>query len=319
MVPSGRKSLASGGLAGLAAEALRFHAAADSPNTRRAYAIAWRDFEKWCRSHRVEPLPASPATVAAFLTDCARRMKVSSIELRRAAIARAHRDAKLLSPTENPEIRRLLRGIRREKRVAPSRARPLMTRDVRSIVAKLPGSLIGLRDRALCLLGFAGALRRSELVALDVSDLEFQRDGIIVTLRRSKTDQEGAGMTRGVPFGGNPETCPVRAVRDWLDHSASTSGPVFRAISKGGRLGPTRLSDRAVSLILKRRAAAAGLDADRISGHSLRAGFATQAAENEVPEAEIQRQTGHRSIAVLRSYVRHGTIFTRNAAARLGL
>jgi integrase len=177
----------------------------------------------------------------------------------------------------------------------------------------------GCRDRALLLLGFAGALRRSELVGLDLADVTEGTDGLTVHLRRSKTDQEGTGRTVGIPFWSNPVTCPVRAWRDWLEVSSITEGPAFRPVDRHGRIGPTRLSAPAVALVLKRHAARAGLDPGEVAGHSLRAGLATSAASAGVPERVIAEQTGHRGTAMLRRYIREGSLFRANAASTVGL
>ena len=187
------------------------------------------------------------------------------------------------------------------------------------MVAGLPEGLLGIRDRALLLVGFAGAFRRSELVGLDIADLDFNHDGLTVTLRRSKTDQEGEGRKVGLPYGSNPSTCPVRSLQAWIEASAIEAGPVFRSVNRHGRLQPDRLSDKAVALVVKRRAEAAGLDPSRYAGHSLRAGLATAAANAGVSERAIMAQTGHRSVQMVRRYIRDGSLFRENAAAKVGL
>jgi integrase len=179
--------------------------------------------------------------------------------------------------------------------------------------------LAGCRDRALLLLGFAGALRRSELVGLDVADLTEGTDGLRVRLQRSKTDQEGVGRTVGIPYGSNPVTCPVRAWLAWLEVSGITEGAAFRPVDRHGRIGTTRLSGQAVALVLKRHAARAGLDPGEMAGHSLRAGLATSAAAAGVPERVIAEQTGHKGTAMLRRYIREGSLFRENAASAVGL
>jgi integrase len=187
------------------------------------------------------------------------------------------------------------------------------------MVAALPSGLLGTRDRALLLIGFAGAFRRSELVSINYEDCLFTRAGLIITIRRSKTDQQGLGRQIGIPYGAAAGTCPVRATEKWLRSSGITEGPVFRAITRHARIRHGRLSGFAVSLVVKRYAAAAGLDASRYSGHSLRAGFATSAAIVGASERSIMNQTGHRSLTMLRRYIRDGSLFHENAAAKLGL
>ena len=210
-------------------------------------------------------------------------------------------------------------GIRRTKGTAQRGKAPAVTSVVRAMVEGAPDRLLGLRDRALLLLGFAGAFWRSELVALDVEDLEFTAAGLVVTQRRSKTDQEGEGRKVGIPYGANPDTCPVRAVREWLDEAAVTLGPVFRSVNRHGQVQPGRLSDKAVALVVKRHAPAAGVDPARYAGHSLRAGLATAAAAAGASERSIMNQTGHRSLPTLRRYIRDGQLFRDNAAAAAGL
>ena len=179
--------------------------------------------------------------------------------------------------------------------------------------------LIGARDRALVLLGFASAFRRSELVDLDVEDCAFGKDGLTVTLRRSKTDQDSAGRKIGIPYGANPETCPVRVVQSWLEQAGITTGPLFRSISRHGHVQPGRLSGIDVARTVKKLAERAGLDPAKYAGHSLRAGHATSAAIAGASERSIMNQTGHRSVQMVRRYIRDGNLFRENSAGKLGL
>lgn len=188
------------------------------------------------------------------------------------------------------------------------------------MVAALPEDLLGARDRALLLVGFAGAFRRSELVGLDLSDLEWRSEGVVITLRRSKTDQEGAGNRKGLAFGRHPETCPVRALSTWLEAASIVEGPIFRGVNRHGELLPGRLTDRQVARMVKKRAAEAGIaHTEALAGHSLRAGLATSAAMAGVSERDIMRQTGHRSVGMVRRYIREGELFRGNASASVGL
>jgi integrase len=181
----------------------------------------------------------------------------------------------------------------------------------------LPAGLVGIRDRGILLIGFAGAFRRSELVGLNIDDLEFVEDGARLTNRRSKTDQEGAGEVVGISRGVN--LCPIQALRVWLSASTIRSGAIFRSVTRHGRVQPDRLTDQVVALVVKRYSAAAGLDPAMYSGHSLRAGLVTQAALNGVPEYAIMQQTRHKSAEMLRRYIRDANVFRDNASARLGL
>ncbi len=195
-----------------------------------------------------------------------------------------------------------------------------LTDDIRAMLEATDVGLIGVRDRALILLGFAGAFRRSRLVSLDVEDCGFGKDGLTVTLRRSKTDQDGQGRKIGVPYGSNPETCPVRVLQTWLEQvCAPTSGPVFRSINRHGQVPPKRLSAADVARIVKKLAERVGLDATKYAGHSLRAGHATSAAIAGASERSIMNQTGHRSVQMVRRYIREGSLFRDNSGGKLGL
>jgi integrase len=203
--------------------------------------------------------------------------------------------------------------------VAQTGKAALLTDALRSLMRIIPDSLLGKRDAALLLLGFSGAFRRSELVALNVADIESCEDGVKVTLRRSKTDQEGQGRVVGIPHGSNPQLCPVRALQRWLDAAGISEGPLFRSVDRHGNVGVSALTDQVVATVAKRYCAGAGLDPTLFAGHSLRAGMATQSAINGASERSIQKQTGHKSLAMLRRYIRDGELFRDNAAGRLGL
>jgi integrase len=216
-------------------------------------------------------------------------------------------------------VRRTHAGIRRSIGTAQQGKAPAVVEELKKMLEPLPKTRVGLRDRALLLLGFAGAFRRSELVSLDVADLEFTRAGLVVTLRKSKTDQEGKSRRLGIPYGSSETTCPVRSVQAWLDSARITDGPVFRSLDMFDRVQPERLSDKAVARIVKRRAKAVGLDPARYAGHSLRAGLATSAAMAGASERVIMSQTGHRSADMVRRYIREGSLFQSNPAAMVGL
>ncbi len=292
---------------------------ARAANTRRAYRADWADFTAWCQERGRSALPAAPETVALYLADRAEHCKTSTLQRRLVAIAQAHKAAELESPTTHASVRAVWSGIRRTHGTAQIGKQAAVTADVRAMVATLPDALPGWRDRALLLLGFAGAFRRGELVALDVADITSTRDGLVVTVRRGKTDQEGQGRQVGIPYGSRLLTCPVRAVEHWRVATGITSGPLFRPINRHGQVRPTRLTDQSVALIVKRAAEAAGLDAARYAGHSLRAGLATAAAAAGVSERAIMAQTGHKSVPMVRRYIRDGSLFNENAAADVGL
>jgi site-specific recombinase XerD len=293
---------------------------AKAPNTLKAYRNDWDDFLSWCGLHRLQPLPATPQAIALYLTDLSTTHKVSTLYRRLSGISQAHQTAGHTSPTRDPQVRLVFQGIRRTLGAAPDQKNPAITAEVRAMVETLDlSTLSGARDRALLLVGFAGAFRRSELVSLDVADVNFTADGLVVQLRRSKTDQEAVGRKVGLPFGSSPLTCPVRALRDWLERGGIAHGPTFRPIDRHGNVRPRRLTDQSVALIVKRCAHEAGLDANNYAGHSLRSGLATAAAMADVSERAIMAQTGHKSLPVVRRYIRDGSLFRRNAAAAVGL
>jgi site-specific recombinase XerD len=306
-------------LEGLEAEAAAHLVNSLSRNTRRAYRADWEDFQIWCGRRHFNPLPATPRAVALYITEIAHALKVSSIERRLVTIKQAHLLRNLPTPTDDPAVRKIWRTIRKEKSVAPTRKSPTLTSHIRKMVARLPTDLMGLRDRALLLIGFAGAMRRSELTRLNVSDLEFGEEGVAILICKSKTDQLGNGRKIGIPFGSHAATCPVRAVKEWLVASALTDGPLFRGLTNSGYLRENGLSDRMVARIVKRCVENAGYDAKLFAGHSLRAGLATAAALAGVSERSIQNQTGHKSLVTLRRYIRDGSLFKDNAAGKVGL
>jgi site-specific recombinase XerD len=297
----------------------RFVRASKAASTLRGYGCDWKDFCRWCDGRGLCPLPATAETIAAYIAECAARLKVGSIQRRLNAIAEAHKVAGLDSPTHQPIVAATIKGIRRTKGVAPTQKAPALTADVRAMVNVTDAGLIGLRDRALVLLGFAGAFRRSELVGLSVDDCGFSNDGLTVSLRHSKTDQEGAGRKVGIPYGSNPQTCPVRSVHAWLEAAAIAEGPVFRSIDRHGHLKPAALRGLDVARIIKKLADRAGLDARKFAGHSLRAGHATTAAIGGASERSIMNQTGHRSVQMVRRYIRDGSLFRENSGGKLGL
>jgi site-specific recombinase XerD len=310
-----------GCLGSLGLQAQEFAAAAKASNTLRAYQADWKDFREWCEAHRLASMGALPETVALYLTDRAATLKTSSLARRLTTINRAHQAAGQPSPAtmQNAIVSEVWKGIKRKKGTAQHGKKPFLTPDLRRIIAELPQDLRGLRDQALLLAGFAGGFRRSELATLRVEDLETTADGLIVRLGRSKTDQEGQGRAVALPYGSDPRTCPVRTVRAWLDQAGIISGPVFRAIDRFGLVSGQALHADSVAYLVKRGAGRAGLETVEYAGHSLRAGLATQAAMNGASELAIMKQTGHRSLATVRKYIREGSLFRDNAATKLGL
>ena len=303
-----------------AEKAREFIRASKAENTLRGYQSDWREFCAWCEGpNNLCPLPASPESVASYIAECAGRLKVGSIQRRLNAITEAHKAVGLESPTSAGMVRNTIKGIRRTLGTASVQKAPTLTDDIRAMVEATAAGNIGARDRALILLGFAGAFRRSELIVLAIEDCTFGNDGLTVTLRRSKTDQDGVGRKVGIPYGSNPETCPVRILQAWLELAGIVSGPVFRSINRHGKIQPGRLSGIDVARVVKKLAERAGLDAAKYAGHSLRAGHATSAAIAGASERSIMNQTGHRSVQMVRRYIRDGNLFRENSAGKLGL
>jgi len=310
-----------GGLA-LADRVRDYIADSVADNTKRGYASDWRTFCAWCEDRGWTPLPATPATVAAYFSDMADAGKKSStISRARAAIHMAHETAGAAgsaNPTTHKAVAQTLKGIRRKLGTARTKKAPILADDIRAMLKTLPDGLLGVRDRALLLVGFAGAFRRSELAGLAVDCLEYTAEGVKILLPKSKTDQDGQGRYVGIKRGSTPATCPVRALESWTKAAGITEGPVFRSVDRHGRVGAA-ISSQSIALVVKRAATAAGLDAAKYSGHSLRAGFVTQGAVNGASEANIMRQTGHTSSDTVRGYIRIANIFRDNVSGMLGL
>lgn len=261
-------------------------------------------------------IPAAPAQVARYLAGQAEVLRPGTLQRRAVAIGKAHAARGYADPTKDEFVRATLRGIRRVHGRPQRQASPLLREDLLSVVDALPDSLIGMRDRALLLVGFAGGFRRSELVGLSAEDLAFVPDGLLVALRRSKTDQEGVGRKVGIPYG-RTRACAVRALRSWMETAQVNQGPIFRRIKKSGQIGELALSDQCVTLILRKCAARVGMSHEQLSAHSLRAGLVTCAAKAGVSSWKIRQQTGHRSDAMLQRYIRDADIFYGNAAGAI--
>jgi integrase len=308
-------------LSSLTEQAREFAAAAKSEKTLRAYAADWSDFREWCVGHGLVSMPAAAETVALYLTARAATLKTSSLARRLTTINRAHQAAGFSSPAtmQNAVVSEVWKGIRRTKGTREEGKRPFLTADLKRVIRKLPDNLQGARDRALLLAGFAGGFRRSELARLEVEDLKETPEGLVALLRKSKTDPEGEGRQVALPYGSDPLTCPVRSIRTWMERSGIRSGLLFRSVDQLGVVSAKALCPDSVGWIVKRAAGLAGLNVMEYSGHSLRAGLATQAAMNGAGELAIMKQTGHRSLATVRRYIRDGALFRDNAATKLGL
>jgi integrase len=276
-------------------------------STRIAYDSDLRHFAAWGGT-----LPATPAMIASYIAAHAGVLAVATITRRIATLSKAHQVMGEQNPCQAALVKATLRGLRRKQGTAQKQAKPLLKEELFAILDPVGDSMKDVRDRALLLLGFAGGFRRSELVGLDFADIAIVRQGLIVTLQRSKTDQEGAGRKIGIPHG-RTQHCPVAAVTAWLARSAITQGAMFCPVTRYGHLQPARLSGDAVSEVIRERLSAIGMNPEGYSGHSLRAGFATSAAQAGVSTLKIRQQTGHASDAMLSRYVRDGELFVGNA------
>ena len=293
--------------------ALDLQQGALSPTTWKAYRSDWRAFSEWGDRQAVQVIPANPETVAAYIASQMQRgRKAASIARSVAAISCAHETAGHLPPGKTKIVQNALASVRRTIGTAQTKKAPATADKIAAMLALCPDTVKGKRDRAILSLGFAGAFRRSELVALNVSDIQEMEGGARVTIRKSKTDQEGAGQTIGVLEGSRLR--PLSSVRAWLDAAQITDGFLFRRLSKSGKtLGP--LSPEAVAVLVKDYANRAGLDPAQFSGHSLRAGFITSGAEAGIDALRIAEVSRHKSLDVLRGYVRRANLLKDHPGA----
>lgn len=287
-------------------------AAEKSPATRRAYNADWAAFQAWGEKVNEQTLPASPLSVAKYIATLADGgLKAPTIIRKMAAIRYLHRSAGHEPPTNAEGVKQVMRGIRRQLGNTPNRKAPATAAAIAGMLAQLPDNLAGLRDRAMLLIGLAAALRRSELVALNVADVEIVADGAHINIGHSKTDQEGRGEIISVPRGRVLK--PIDALEAWLAAAKIQAGPIFREVDQHGHVGSKALATRSVARIVKRAARAAGLDEKIFSGHSLRAGFVTSALEDGVDILKVMKITRHADARTLRIYDRRANGFRDHA------
>jgi integrase len=283
-------------------------------NTRRAYKGHWDRFVAFCEQRGARALPASPGTVAVYAAFLARQgRKVSTIEQALAAIGAAHEAAGYDATNKASAVKTVMQGIRRNLGVAPKRKQAITKDMLAALVSPLGKRTKDLRDRALILVGFAGAFRRSELVSLRVEDVEQQERGLLVRVPRSKTDQEGQGQLKAIFYAREKALCPVRALREWLEASGIKEGYIFQSLTKGGNTTGRPLDGGDVARIIHRLQRQTGLETFDFSGHSLRAGFVTEATRNQKSDRAIARQTGHKTRKMIDVYSREEEIFNDNA------
>lgn len=283
-------------------------------NTRRAYATDWALFSEWCYQRKAKNLPADAATIAAFIADESSRSKPSTIRRRLAAIRKMHQVAGHPNPCEAAAVKSTIKGVERQYGIAQEGKAPATLAKIEAMVnGCAPNTLDGLRARAILLVGFAGAFRRSELCAMTCEDLKWSSEGVIITVRRSKTDQRGKGMYKAIPYvsGG---LCAATALKVWLNAAGIDSGPVFRSFNRIGKPKPTAMSDHALAIVIKTSAGRCGLDPNLFSGHSLRAGHVTEARSRGVSDAQTMATTGHKRVETLDGYDRRENAFQKTSA-----
>jgi len=308
--------------------------AARAGNTLRGYRSDWREFTTWCAHDNREPLPASASTITGYLSELAQAgAKVGTLSRRLSAIKFVHQLRDLPDPTSNARVVAVWEGIRRTHGAPPEQATPLMPPELFDVLAACPTTrtwktkgrpdepdLAGARDKALLLVGFVAALRRSELAALHVDDVRDHTHGLVLSLPRSKTNQHGNQAELAVlPRGGNPDRCPVTALHTWLGLAGITTGPVFQGVTKANKPTGRALHPESINTLVQHAIARAGLNPEHYSAHSLRAGFVTHAHLRGASDRAIAHQTRHRSLATVGSYVRIHNAWTDNAATTLGL
>ena len=292
-------------------------------NTLRAYKSDFKDFGAFCAKHGLSSMPTEPKIISLYLTHLSKNSKISTLRRRLVSISMVHKIKGHYLDTKHPIIVENLMGIRRVKGSVQKGKKPLLINYLKSIINVIneqkTKEIKKLRDKSIILIGFGGGFRRSELISLDREDLEFVPEGLKITIKRSKTDQFGEGMIKGLPYFNNENYCPVLNLKKWLEISKIRSGPIFRRFSKGSLLTDNRLTDQSVVLLIKKYLNLAGIDNKNFAGHSLRSGFATVAAESGADERSIMAMTGHKTAQMVRRYIREANIFKNNALNKIDL
>jgi len=293
-------------------------------NTVRAYKSDFNDFGLFCAQNGFKSLPSEPKIVSLYLTYLSsKEAKMSTLKRRLVSIGVIHKLKGHYLDTKHPAIIENIMGIKRRKGSIQKSKKPLLINSLKLIINVIDDQnkdeIKKFRDRSIILIGFSGGFRRNEIVSLNYEDLDFVLEGLKITLRRSKTDQFGEGFTKALPYFDSSQYCPVVSLKKWLDISKITSGPVFRRFVKGTKLSENRLTDQTVALLIKKYLNMAGIDSKNYSGHSLRSGFATSAAESGVEERSIMAMTGHKSTEMVRRYIKEANLFKNNALNKIKL
>ena len=291
-------------------------------NTVRAYKSDFKDFGLFCSQNGFKSLPSEPKIVSLYLTYLStKEVKISTLKRRLVSIGVIHKLKGYYLDTKHPSIIENIMGIKRRKGSKQKGKKPLLINNLKKIInvidAEKNEEIKKLRDRSIILIGFSGGFRRSEIVSLDYDDLDFVKEGLKVSLKRSKTDQFGEGSVKGLPYFENSQYCPVVSLRKWIKTSKINSGALFRRFTKGSKLSENRLSDQTVALLIKDYLEIAGIESRNYSGHSLRSGFATSAAESGVEERSIMAMTGHKSTEMVRRYIKDANLFKNNALNKI--
>ena len=292
-----------------------------SDNTLRAYRSDFKDFGAFCAKHGLNSLPSEPKIISLYLTYLSKSSKISTLRRRLVSISMVHKLKGHYLDTKHPIIVENLMGIRRVKGSIQNGKKPLLINHLKSIINAIDKEnyeeIKKLRDKSIILIGFGGGFRRTELISINYEDLEFVSEGLKIIIRRSKTDQFGEGMIKGLPYFNNVNYCPVLNLKKWLEISKIKSGPIFRRFSKGSSITNNRLTDQSVVLLIKKYLNLAGIENKNFAGHSLRSGFATVAAESGANERSIMAMTGHKTTQMVRRYIREANIFKNNALNKL--
>jgi len=287
-------------------------------NTVRAYKSDFNDFGLFCAQNGFKSLPTEPKIVSLYLTHLSTRdIKMSTLKRRLVSIGVIHKLKGHYLDTKHPIIIENMMGIKRRKGSAQKGKKPLLINNLKLIINVIDEynneDIKKFRDRSIILIGFSGGFRRNEIVSLDYDDLDFVTEGLKINLKRSKTDQFGEGSVKGLPYFENALYCPVLSLKNWIEISNINSGPLFRRFSKGSKLSNNRLTDQTVALLIKKYLKLANIDSKNYSGHSLRSGFATTAAESGAEERSIMAMTGHKSTEMVRRYIKEANLFKNNA------
>ena len=291
-------------------------------NTIRAYKSDFKDFGLFCAQNGFKALPSEPKIVSLYLTYLSTKdNKMSTLKRRLVSIGVIHKLKGHYLDTKHPSIIENIMGIKRRKGSIQKGKKPILINDLKLIIDVIDQQqnedIKKLRDRSIILIGFSGGFRRNEIVALDYEDLDFVSEGLKIGIKRSKTDQFGEGAKKALPYFDNSQYCPVVSLQKWINISNINSGPLFRRFSKGSKLSENRLTDQTVALLIKAYLKLAGVDSSNYSGHSLRSGFATSAAESGAEERSIMAMTGHKSTEMVRRYIKEANLFKNNALNKI--